>query len=67
MGANGKSYRFDDAYEETIRLSDGQRVHLRLMHADDKAMLVEAQRTARLGSWELDLASSRLTWWLTAD
>ena len=42
MGGNEKSYRFDDAYEESIRLSDGERVHLRLMQPGDKAMLVEA-------------------------
>ena len=42
MGDNEKSYRFDDAYEESIRLSDGERVHLRLMQPGDKAMLVEA-------------------------
>lgn len=40
MGGNGN--RFDDSYEEAVRLSDGQRVHLRLIHPDDKEMLLEA-------------------------
>lgn len=42
MGAEGKPYRYDDAYEETVRLSDGQRVHLRLMRPSDKALLLDA-------------------------
>lgn len=42
MGGNGKTYRYDDSYEEVVRLSDGQRVHLRLMHPDDKALLLAA-------------------------
>ncbi|MGD8316818.1 MAG: GNAT family N-acetyltransferase [Myxococcales bacterium] len=40
MGGNG--YRFDDSYEETVRLSDGERLHLRLMHPEDKQMLLDA-------------------------
>jgi GNAT superfamily N-acetyltransferase len=42
MGDDGKSYRFDDSYEETVRLSDGQRVVLRPIRPEDKALLVEA-------------------------
>jgi len=32
-------YRFDDAYEESVPLSDGQRVHLRLIQPSDKELL----------------------------
>jgi GNAT superfamily N-acetyltransferase len=36
-----QDYRYDASYEETVELSDGQRVHLRLMRPSDKAMLLE--------------------------
>ncbi|MGB5703555.1 MAG: GNAT family N-acetyltransferase [Polyangiales bacterium] len=32
-------YRFDDSYEESVPLSDGQRVHLRLIQPSDKELL----------------------------
>lgn len=38
----GNSYRFNESYEEAVRLSDGQRVHLRLIRPDDKPLLLEA-------------------------
>ncbi len=36
-----QDYRYDASYEETVELSDGQRVHLRLMRPSDKEMLLE--------------------------
>lgn len=36
-----QDYRYDASYEETVELSDGQRVHLRLTRPSDKAMLLE--------------------------
>ena len=39
MGDNERRYRFDDSYEESVPLSDGQRVHLRLMRPSDKELL----------------------------
>ena len=39
MGGNERRYRFDDSYDETVTLSDGQKVHLRLMRPSDKELL----------------------------
>jgi GNAT superfamily N-acetyltransferase len=39
MGEQG--YRYDASYEETVELSDGQRIHLRLTRPSDKEMLLE--------------------------
>jgi len=39
MGGNERRYRFDDSYDETVTLSDGQRVHLRLIRPSDKELL----------------------------
>lgn len=36
-----QDYRYDASYEETVELSDGQRVHLRLTRPSDKEMLLE--------------------------
>jgi GNAT superfamily N-acetyltransferase len=36
-----QDYRYDASYEETVELSDGQRVCLRLMRPSDKQMLLE--------------------------
>jgi GNAT superfamily N-acetyltransferase len=36
-----RDYRYDASYEETVELSDGRRVHLRLMRPSDKEMLLE--------------------------
>jgi GNAT superfamily N-acetyltransferase len=36
-----QDYRYDASYEETVELSDGQRVYLRLMRPSDKQMLLE--------------------------
>jgi len=41
MGGSTQAYRYDSAYEETVYLNDGQRVHLRLMRPSDKEMLRE--------------------------
>ena len=40
MGGNERRYRFDDSYDEAVTLSDGQRVHLRLMQPSDKELLL---------------------------
>lgn len=42
MGDDERRYRYDDSYEETVPLSDGQRVRLRLVRPSDKDMLREA-------------------------
>ena len=42
MGDDERRYRYDESYEESVPLSDGQRVHLRLVRASDKEMLKEA-------------------------
>lgn len=39
MGDSQRRYRYDESYEETVALSDGQRVHLRLIRPSDKDML----------------------------
>lgn len=36
-----RRYRYDESYEETVNLSDGQRLRLRLMRPSDKQMLLE--------------------------
>jgi len=41
MEGPGQGYRYDGSYEETVHLTDGQRVHLRLMRPSDKEMLRE--------------------------
>ncbi len=41
MGGTGQHYRYDESYEETVQLSDGQRVDLRLMRPSDKRMLLD--------------------------
>lgn len=41
MGGLGQGYRYDGSYEESVHLTDGQRVHLRLMRPSDKEMLRE--------------------------
>lgn len=45
MGATESRYRYDTGYEETVQLSDGQRVHLRPMRPDDKQMLLDGFET----------------------
>ena len=42
MGDGERRYHYDDSYEESVPLSDGQRVHLRLVRPSDKDMLREA-------------------------
>ena len=63
MGGQGRPYRYDEAYHETVHLNDGQRVHLRLMRPSDKRLLLDgferlspSSRYARFMS-----AKSRLT------
>ncbi|MFW2389726.1 MAG: hypothetical protein ACN4G0_15415, partial [Polyangiales bacterium] len=41
MGGQGRVYRYDDAYRESVQLAGGQRVHLRLMRPSDKRLLLE--------------------------
>lgn len=41
MGAQGKGYRYDGSYEESVHLADGQKIKLRLMRPSDKGMLRE--------------------------
>jgi RimJ/RimL family protein N-acetyltransferase len=41
MGGPAEHYRYDESYEETVHLSDGERVHLRLMRPSDKQMLLD--------------------------
>jgi GNAT superfamily N-acetyltransferase len=39
MGDDKREYRYDDSYEETVQLNDGQRVHLRTVRPSDKEMM----------------------------
>ena len=41
MGDSEQRYRYDESYEETVHLSDGQRIHLRPMRPSDKQMLLD--------------------------
>jgi GNAT superfamily N-acetyltransferase len=41
MGVAQKRYRYGESYEETVELSDGQRIHLRPMRPSDKQMLLD--------------------------
>jgi len=41
MGGLEQRYRYDESYEETVHLSDGQRIHLRPMRPSDKQMLLD--------------------------
>ncbi|MFA9412403.1 MAG: GNAT family N-acetyltransferase [Deltaproteobacteria bacterium] len=41
MGGAEQRYRYDESYEETVHLSDGQRIHLRPMRPSDKQMLLD--------------------------
>lgn len=41
MGGEEKRYRYDDSYEESVPLSDGHRVHLRLLRPSDKELLLD--------------------------
>jgi len=41
MGDAKQRYRYGDSYEETVELSDGQRIHLRPMRPSDKQMLLD--------------------------
>jgi len=41
MGGPAERYRYDESYEETVNLSDGERVHIRLMRPSDKQMLLD--------------------------
>jgi len=41
MGGTEQRYRYDESYEETVHLSDGQRIHLRPMRPSDKQMLLD--------------------------
>jgi GNAT superfamily N-acetyltransferase len=41
MGGAEQRYRYDEFYEETVHLSDGQRIHLRPMRPSDKQMLLD--------------------------
>ncbi|MBT8467140.1 MAG: GNAT family N-acetyltransferase [Deltaproteobacteria bacterium] len=41
MGGQEEGYRYDRAYDETVHLTDGQRVQLRLVRPSDKDMLRE--------------------------
>jgi GNAT superfamily N-acetyltransferase len=41
MGVVEQRYRYGESYEETVQLSDGQRIHLRPMRPSDKQMLLD--------------------------
>lgn len=41
MAVDARQYRYDDAYQETVQLSDGQRLRVRPICPDDKEMLNE--------------------------
>ena len=41
MGGSEQSYRYSESYEETVQLSDGQRIHLRPMRPSDKQLLLD--------------------------
>ena len=40
MGSAEQSYRYGESYEETVQLSDGQRIQLRPMRPSDKQLLL---------------------------
>lgn len=41
MGAEGQEYRYGDSYQETVQLSDGQRVRVRPIRPSDKELLLD--------------------------
>ncbi|MDH3846024.1 MAG: hypothetical protein OES69_18945, partial [Myxococcales bacterium] len=41
MGEDARQYRYGDSYQETVELSDGQRVQIRPIQPSDKKMLLE--------------------------
>ena len=41
MGGEEQRYRYDESYEESVQLSDGQRIHLRPVRASDKQILLD--------------------------
>ncbi len=41
MGDDERRHRYDESYEESVRLADGYKVHLRLIRPSDKEMLRE--------------------------
>jgi GNAT superfamily N-acetyltransferase len=41
MGGPVQRYRYDESYEESVELSDGQRVDLRLLRPSDSQMLLD--------------------------
>jgi PAS domain S-box-containing protein len=69
------SYRWIEAHASFVTEPDGRKVRLLGSHTDitdrkraeealrrSEANLAEAQRIAKLGSWELDVASRQLVW-----
>lgn len=50
MKGSGDRYRYDESYEEAVQLSDGQKVHLRLIRPSDKQMLLDGFKHLSEGS-----------------
>lgn len=74
MGDDERRYHYDDSYEESVPLSGGQRVHLRLMRPSDKDMLSEAferlspdSRYARFMGPKMTLTESELDYLTDVD
>jgi GNAT superfamily N-acetyltransferase len=74
MGGQEKGNRYDDAYEESVQLSDGQRVLLRTVRPSDKQMFLDAferlspeSRYARFMSPKLKLAEHELRYLTEVD
>ncbi len=42
MGEQTRQYRYGDSYQETVRLSEGQRIRIRPIRPSDKGILLEA-------------------------
>jgi len=74
MGGAQRRYRYDDSYEESVHLSDDQRVHLRLMRPSDKQMLLDGfehlspdSRYARFMAPKVNLSETELRYLTEVD
>jgi GNAT superfamily N-acetyltransferase len=74
MGENGRQYRYGDSYQETVELSDGQRVQIRPIQPSDKRMLLEGfeqlspeSRYARFMTPKKSLSESELRYLTEVD
>lgn len=74
MGEQGRAYRYDESYEESVQLANGERVRLRLMKASDKQMLLDGfnrlsadSRYARFMAPKSKLSESELDYLTVVD